>query len=276
MILNINDFYKNLIEDLKLRISKLDNIPKLSIVRVGNDIGAISFEKSLMKEAKQIGLDISLETYEKDTDKQIIFDDIDKLNKDYSINGIIILSPIMTDLDNVRIYDLIDPDKDVEGLNILSLTNLIFIHKKGFVPATADATYEYLKSITNLSGKDVLIINRSLIIGKPLAYLLDKENATVTMAHSKTNNIDQKIKSADIIVTAIGQADYFSNLEFKENAIVIDLGYSMKDGKCHGDIDFDSIKDSEVRYLPPLGGIGKINSNIILRNTIINGEENDR
>lgn len=276
MILNVNDFIEQMNSELKTEINKLDFIPKLQLIRIGNDAGAKSFEKSIIRESKKIGIEVDTKLFSNDNSEEEIIEFIEKSNKDNSINGILTFVPFDKKFNERKILNSISPKKDVDGLNIESLGKLFTDKNYINVPTTALSTLEFLKSLTNLEGKDILVINRSLIIGKPLFFMLSNENTTVQMAHSKTKDIYEKMANSDIVISAIGSPKFYKTDEFKKDAIIVDLGVSSLDGKLYGDFDSNNFDFLDIKYIPSIGGVGKINSNMILRNTYLNGVENDR
>lgn len=276
MKLNIKDVYNNLTEDLKNKLNESKSKPKLATLRVGENSGAISFEKSIIKEAKNIGIDVMDKVFDAQTEKSTLLEYIDKLNNNDDITGILVFTPLDVNFDQYELLNCISIDKDVDGLNVSSVQNLYTNKDYLNVPTTAYATLYYLKEIIDLKGKDILIINRSNIIGRPLFHMLIDHDATVTMAHSKTKDISSKIKNYDIVISAVGRPKIFGDIEFKDGAILIDLGVSSKDGKYFGDFDYSKLENKNISYLPALKGVGRLNANFILRNTLLNGENNDR
>ena len=276
MELSIKEIYDKFSNELKIQIDNSNRKFILSTIRVGDNGGAKSFEKSILIEAKKLGVEIRNTYFEKNTPKKDLLKYLEKQNNDKEVSGILIFTPLEIDFNQNEILNNIDVTKDVDGLNIKSSQNL-FIDKNYInVPTTATATLYYLKEIIELAGKDILIINRSNIIGKPLLNMLIDNDATVTMAHSKTKNLEERIKDYDIVVSAIGRANYFKKIEFKKHSILIDLGISEKDGKYYGDFDYKYLENKEISYLPSLRGIGRLNANFIIRNTYLNGVKNDR
>lgn len=275
MIIDIKDYYDKLIKKLNKDISSLDFIPKLSTIRVGEEPDAISYEKSILREAKKLNIDVKTKVFEKDTTEEEIGKYLGQENKS-DANGILIFSPMEVDFDQKIILNKIDADKDVDGLSLKNFNKIFFDKDYVNLPTTATATVNFLRDNFDLSSKNVLIINRSLIIGKPLAMMLLNEDATVTIAHSKSKDIKNMMKDFDIIISAIGKAKYFQNVELKEEALLVDLGISKKDGKYYGDFNKEDFIDSSVKYLPSLGGIGRLNACFVLRNTYMNGVKNDR
>lgn len=276
MKLNIQEVYDNLTKDLKASLEKSKNEPTLSTIRVGNNGGAISFEKSIIKEANNIGIKVIDKVFEANTEKEVLMTYLEKINNDDAITGILVFTPLEIDFDEDDLLNSISINKDVDGLNIKSIQNLYLNKDYLNVPTTAYATLYYLKQITELKGKDVLIINRSNIIGRPLFHMLIDHDATVTMAHSKTVELIEKIRNYDIVISAVGRPEFFGDVDFKEEAMLIDLGVSSKNGKYYGDFDYSKLENKNISYLPALKGVGRLNANFILRNTLLNGEKDDR
>ncbi|MFM1525476.1 MULTISPECIES: tetrahydrofolate dehydrogenase/cyclohydrolase catalytic domain-containing protein [Helcococcus] len=276
MILDTKDFINQINEELKNIVSKINKNIKLSLIRIGDNKGAISFEKSIKIEAGKIGLEVISKVFDSKTSEEEVLSYINKNNDDESIQGILVFVPIEADLDQKKILNTISIYKDVDGLNEFSKLKLFSPNDYINTPTTALSTFEYLKSLANLEGKDVLIINRSEVIGKPLALMLINEGATVQIAHSKTVNLYEKISKSDIVISGIGKAKIIDTNQYKENAIVIDLGYDVIDNKIYGDFNSEKYEQINIRFLPSIGGIGRINSNMIIRNAIRNGERNGK
>lgn len=275
MILKTDKYIEKLNKDLKKRVEKLENTPLLYLIRVGDDKGSLSYEKSIYKEAKKININVKTKVFNNDSNEDEIIDFIETLNRDVKVSGILVFVPLCKKFSQKKILNSISSKKDVDGLNEESISKVIYSKDYHNLPTTALSTLEYLKSITNLESKDVLIINRSLVVGKPLSLMMINEGATVQIAHSKTKNLNEKIASSDIVISAIGKKEILDTDDFKDDAIVIDLGYSIEDNNIYGDFCFDKLKDLNIKYLPSVGGIGKINSNMIIKNTIRNEEINE-
>lgn len=269
--LDINKLVEDTKNELLFKIKKSQKVFTLATIRVGKDKGAISYQKSLVKEAEYFGINVLTYEYENIFEEKLVHL-IFKLNEDKNIDGILIFQPLPNYLNSDKIINLINPDKDVDGSTQYNQNRLINIENYRNLPTTAYSILTYLKSILNLESKNVLIINRSNIIGKPLAMMLLKENATITLAHSKTINLEEIMKDKDIIVSGIGNAFCLKPHTLKDGVVIIDMGISMsKDGKFVGDFDLTSIEEKNVYYMPSIGGIGKLNSNIIFKNIILNG-----
>ncbi|MDO4779255.1 MAG: bifunctional 5,10-methylenetetrahydrofolate dehydrogenase/5,10-methenyltetrahydrofolate cyclohydrolase [Tissierellia bacterium] len=268
--LDINKLVDELNSELYDKIHDLNNKPGIGLVRVGDDKSSVSYQKSLIKQAEKIGIKVL--NFEFDNIyEDILLQELEKINDRSDVNGILIFQPLPKYLNSDKIMNSIDPRKDVDGCSKINQGRLMEIDDYRNLPTTAVSILEYLKSIVDLKGKNVLIINRSSVIGKPLMMLLLKENSTVTVAHSHTVDIYKIMEDKDIIISAVGKANIYAPTKLKEDAIVLDIGLSLgNDGKMSGDFDINSIDKMNIRYMPAIGGIGKLNSNIILKNTYLN------
>lgn len=268
--LDINKLVDELNSELYDKIHDLNNKPGIGLIRVGDDKSSLSYQKSLIKQAEKVGIKVL--NFEFDNIyEDILLQELEKINDRSDVNGILIFQPLPKYLNSDKIMNSIDPRKDVDGCSKINQGRLMEIDDYRNLPTTAVSTLEYLKSIVDLKGKNVLIINRSNVIGKPLMMMLLKENSTVTVAHSHSVDIYKIMEDKDIIISAVGKANIYAPTKLKEDAIVLDIGLSLgNDGKMSGDFDINSIDKMNIRYMPAIGGIGKLNSNIILKNTYFN------
>lgn len=278
--LSCNQLYDQYNNYLKNLLKESGKKAKLLTIRVGEDLGAISYEKSLIKHCQNLGLEIETIILQENIEEEKVISCIDRANEDESVNGILIFQPMLGDYDKDYVLQRIDAKKDVDGITFDNKSKILELKDKRNIPATASAIHHFIKSeLEDITGKDVLIINRSHIIGIPLFFLLEKDNATVTVAHSRSKNIEGLMKDKDIIITAVGKSEIFKPDELKEGAIIIDMGISQNaQGKYTGDMDLETIKDKNIGYMPSIGGIGKITRTIIIENIIINslGEDYGR
>lgn len=253
----------------------------LHMLRVGENPSDISYERGIIGACKDTGIDYKTHVFNIDVTEDILLDKIEELNNNPNVDGIIIFRPLISHLNEYKIINAIDPNKDVDGSTDVNLSK-IFQFKESIEPATARACIEFLKyNKIEIEGKNILIINRSMVLGRPLAMMLLKLNATVTIAHSKTVDLDSLIKSSDIIISATGKAKLHNRDIFNENQILIDVGMSEdEDGNLVGDFDIELLKDKVKIITPVLGGIGSITSSVILLNTILakemKGDKNGR
>jgi len=198
-----------------------------------------------------------------------LLETIDKLNKDDSINGILLQSPIPKHLDELKAFNRIAPEKDVDGFNPVNVGNLS-IGRDCFISCTPYGIVKLLEHYNiETEGKNAVVIGRSNIVGKPMMQCLLEKNATVTVCHSRTKNLEEYTKKADILVAAIGKPKFVTENMVKENAVVIDVGINrMEDGKICGDVDFENVKE-KVSYITPVpGGVGPMTIALLLYNLV--------
>ena len=281
--LSCNEVYNKYKDILEKKIHKTNKQAKILTLRVGEDLGAISYERALTKQCRDLGLKIENIILEANAGKKLILSHIENANKNLDINGILLFQPMQGDYDKEDLNEILEkvsPEKDVDGATFYNLSKVLKSSGDSNTPATANAIHLFIKSeIADISGKNVLIINRSHVIGIPLFFLLERDDATVTVAHSKSKDIEDLMKDKDIIISAVGKSEIFKPCKLKENCMIIDMGISQnEDGEYTGDFSTDSLVDKNVSYLPSIGGIGKITRSIIIEHTLINylGEEHGR
>lgn len=264
MILNGKEVALKIENDLKERLSKYNTKPILATIIVGNKIESITYVNMKLKACERVGIiGKRLELDENISEEDLIIE-IDRLNEDSSISGILIQHPLPSHLNEQKIFSYIDPKKDVDGLNATSFGN-ITMGIPSYVPATPGAIMEILNYYNvSMEGKKAVVVGRSNILGKPVAMLLLNANATVTICHSKTNNLNDILKDADIIVAALGKPKYIKASLLKEGSVVIDAGYN--EGNI-GDVDFDNI-DPSISYTPVPGGVGPVTIAKLLEQTV--------
>ncbi len=245
---------------------------KLAIILVGSDPASTIYVRNKINAAKKIGIDTECINFDKTISEKLLLAEISRINLDDSISGIIVQLPLPKQISKEKIINAISPNKDVDGFHPLNVGILNSGYSGGFLPCTARGCLELIKlTQIDISGKNVAIIGRSNIVGKPLAALLSKENATVTLCHSKTTNLATITSSADIVIAAIGKPLFFTSEYFSEKAIVIDVGINRIEFenkyKVVGDVDFQSVKN-KVSYITPVpGGVGPMTIAYLLTNT---------
>lgn len=272
-ILKGSSVAKNIKETMIERIKELEGkgkFPTLGIVRLGNNPSDVSYERSIIKSCENIG--VKSVVYEKDerlsTEDLIQFMNV--LNNDDNISGILLFRPLPKHIDEEKIRSSINPEKDVDCMHPLNLELIFEGNMEGFAPATPKAAMEILiHNNIDLEGKNIVVINRSMVVGKPLAMMLLEKNATVTICHSRTKNLDEITRNADIVVTALGKPKYFDRKYFTEKSIVIDVGVSLdKEGKISGDVDFDNVSEFVKAITPVPGGVGSVTTTILLNQVV--------
>ena len=242
--------------------------PKLAILRVGEKGDDIYYENAAVKKCLQLGIDVLQVHLEDTVSQKKLEDELETLNLDSSVHGILILRPLPSHLDDGRIAELIDPQKDVDGISPMSLYGVFAGENRGFVPCTARACMEMLKFYNiPVQGKKAVVIGRSLVIGKPAAMLLLKENATVTVCHSRTEDIDDIIRSGDIVISCAGKIGMVNEKCVRPGQVVIDVSMNTgSDGKTTGDADFDAVSQIVEAITPVPGGVGTMTTAIMLNN----------
>lgn len=256
-------------DKLKKKIALLPSAPQLAIVLVGNDEPSLIYVRNKQKAAAQIGLLSQLYHLDENISEEELLEIIAQLNNDSEINGIIVQLPLPKHLNTNRVINAISPLKDVDGFHPYNTGMLQNNEKPYFVAATPLGVMQLIKSVLpNLSGKNVVLIGASLIVGRPLATLLLNQECTVTITHAQTRNIKELTSKADILVAACGVAKLVKADWIKENAVLIDVGINRDNGKICGDIDFDDVKEKSLAITPVPGGVGPMTIAMLLSNTV--------
>ena len=263
MILDGLTLSRKIGEKLKLKISSLKETPKLAIVQVGEVEQSTIFIARKVKYAASIGALTIHVNFPEAISESDLSEKIDELNKDESVHGIIIQLPLPKHLNFLNLVDIIDQEKDVDGLGFKNIRALFSGEKIGFMPATSRGIISLLKEYKiEIKGKKVVIINRSVLVGKPLALALLNENATVSICNSHTKNLKEEVRTADIVISAIGKPKFLGAEYFKNGQVVIDVGISRgiaEEGegrKISGDVDFERVEGLAEAISPVPGGVG--------------------
>lgn len=265
-----------ILADLKAKIDK-DRIDgatpaKLAIILVGNDPASSIYVQNKIKAAAKVGIETTLQKFDDDITENELLKRIERLNQDEEVSGIIVQLPLPKNISKAKVVKSIDPSNDVDGFHPMNVGSLYSPYEHGFVPCTARGCLELIKSCYPvLAGKNIVVIGRSNIVGRPLAALLLKEDCSVTICHSKTINLQAITKQADIVISAVGNPGFLTVDYFNEDAIVIDVGISRveSEDKCElmGDVDFENVKKN-VKYITPVpGGVGPMTVAYLLVNT---------
>jgi len=269
---------KQEITDLKIKTGK---IPGLAVVQVGNVAASNVYVKAKTKNAIEVGIEVIDHHLSEETTEAELLEIVDNLNKQDNVNGILVQLPLPNHINEQLVLDSIHPDKDADGFHPLNVGKLsIASHndKNLLIPCTPYGCLIMLKSLgIDLSGKNAIVIGRSNIVGKPMAQLLLKESCTVTIAHSRTKNIEVICKDADIVVAAVGRPQMIKGDWIKKGAVVIDVGINRITieakgeikNKLVGDVDFDEVSKNASAITPVPGGVGPMTIACLLRNTTI-------
>ena len=260
--------YKEKIKEEKLNIT-------LAIILVGNNEASKLYIKNKEKYCTEVGIKVDKYLLDEDTSEEVLINLIKDLNEDEKVTGIILQSPVPDGIDFDKCSGMILPSKDVDGFTKDNVYNL-YLNKKSILPCTVKGIIKLLEYYNiEINGKNVAIIGRGNIVGKPLAMALENRNATVSLLHSKTKDLKMFTKDADIVVVACGIPKLLKKEMIKEGSVVIDVGISRVDGKIVGDIDFDNIKDIALFVTPNPGGIGPMTIAMIIDNLTEMGEVNE-
>ena len=260
---------QNIYENLRQQIDLLAETPRLDIVLVGHDDASEIYVRNKMKAAEKIGLKAVLHRINEDTSEKMLTQLIDNLNADSAVNGIIVQLPLPPHINTHCIINRINPQKDVDGFHPMNTGMLQNNEKPYFIAATPLGIMQLIQTIQpNLSGKNVVIIGASLIVGRPLATLLLNQECTVTITHIHTQNIKELTQKADIVVAACGVANMVKADWIRENAVLIDVGINRCNGKICGDIDFADVQDKAAAITPVPGGVGPMTVAMLLQNTV--------
>jgi len=270
---------KELAEAVLERKRNGKKIPHLAAILVGNDGGSLTYVGAKVKACEQIGFESTLIRYDDSVPEEILLAKVQSLNEDKSIDGFIVQLPLPAHIDEMKITQAIDPKKDVDGFHPVNLGNMV-LNLPGFLPATPAGIVELLKrNNIETEGKNCVIIGRSNIVGTPLSIMLgrntDPGNCTVTLAHSRTNNLKELCLTADILIAAIGQPDFVTADMVKTGAVVIDVGTTRvadstraRGWRLKGDVKFDEVAEKCAYITPVPGGVGPMTIASLMINTL--------
>ena len=252
-------------------LSKQNIKPCLAIVRVGAKPNDISYENTILKRCDKIGVLAKQVVLADDIPADDFYAELEKLNEDSGVHGILIFRPLPAHIDGDKARNIITASKDVDGSTDASLTGIFTDSEVGFPPCTAQAAMEILDFYgIEISGKNAVVLGRSLVIGKPVAMMLLRRNASVTICHSRTNNADEISRSADILIACTGRPESVGPKYVNKNQCIIDVGvsYSKAKQKLCGDVDYDAVSDKVASITPVPGGVGGVTSTILVKHLV--------
>ena len=269
---------KAMLADLQIRMDALGEkgvVPKLTVVRVGAREDDLSYERGIYKRFEGVGakvetIELPLSVTQEELEKVIV-----SLNEDASVHGVLLFRPLPKNLDEIRIKSLLTEEKDVDCLTSANDAHLFAGDKKGYPPCTPQAVMEILDHYDiNLTGKRVTVVGRSMVVGKPVAMLLLAKNATVTICHTRTVNLQEECRKADIIVACAGVPRMITSDFVREGQVVIDVGIHVVDDKLCGDVDYDGVSEIVDAITPVPGGVGSVTTTVLLKHVIMSAESN--
>lgn len=268
-----NEVAKTVKDDLKKDLDRLKKegkrLPKLVVVLVGNNVASVSYVTGKEKACKEIGMENELLRFEENIREEKLLEFVENLNKDDSVDGILVQLPLPKHIDESKVLQAIDPEKDVDGFHPVNVGKLL-LQEDGFLSCTPKGILRLLESIglSDLSGKKAVVIGRSNIVGKPVAQLLLNKHATVTICHSRTEHIEEITSQADILIVSVGSPRLVKANWIKEGAIVIDVGINRDEhNKLCGDVDFQEVEPKTSYITPVPKGVGPMTIAMLLENT---------
>lgn len=265
---------KKVSDGIKEYVSKeletLSFVPKLAIVRVGENPDDMSYERGATKKLKSFGLDVASYVFPQDISDEAFKKAFKDINEDDEVTGILLLRPLPRTINEKDIENMIDPKKDLDGISPINIAKVFAGDTTGFSPCTAEAVIEVLKAYDiELTGKRVTVVGRSMVVGKPVSMLLLKENATVTMTHTRTVDLKKTCSDAEIVIAAAGRAKMLNSDYCGQDAVMIDLGINVDDnGKLCGDVDYATLDGKASAATPVPGGVGTVTTAVLAKHLI--------
>lgn len=260
-------------EEIKKEVEQLKKkglVPGLSVILVGNDPASESYVKMKHKDCIDVGFNSEVIRMEESTTQEELLAEVQRLNEDSNVHGILVQLPIPDQIDENTIINAIAPSKDVDGFHPINVGKMMIGEKDAYLPCTPRGVIDLIKMTgTEIQGKHAVIVGRSNIVGKPASMMLLKENATVTVCHSKTANLKEIIQKADILVAAVGKAQMIKEDYVSPGTVVIDVGTNRtENGKLVGDVDFEGVSKVASHITPVPGGVGPMTRAMLLMNTL--------
>ncbi|MGO5283227.1 bifunctional 5,10-methylenetetrahydrofolate dehydrogenase/5,10-methenyltetrahydrofolate cyclohydrolase [Catenibacterium mitsuokai] len=265
---------KKVSDGIKEYVSKeletLSFVPKLAIVRVGENPDDMSYERGATKKLKSFGLDVASYVFPQDISDEDFKKAFKDINEDDEVTGILLLRPLPLTINEKDIENMIDPKKDLDGISPINIAKVFEGDTTGFSPCTAEAVIEVLKAYDiELTGKRVTVIGRSMVVGKPVSMLLLKENATVTMTHTRTVDLKKTCSDAEIVIAAAGRAKMLNSDYCGQDAVMIDVGINVdENGKLCGDVDYATLDGKASAATPVPGGVGTVTTAVLAKHLI--------
>ena len=249
-------------------------VPALAVVRVGDNPGDLAYERTILKHAEAAGVEVRTVSLDADASQDVLSVVICQINEDPSVHGCLLMRPLPAHIDEAAVCELLDPRKDIDGITRASLASVFAGSGDGFAPSTAEACIRMLDFYNvPLDGRRAAVVGRSLVVGKPLSMLLLARNATVTMCHSHTGNLDAITRGADVVVCAVGKARAFDQRFFSADQTVLDVGINFDEsGAMCGDVHADSVESVVAALSPVPGGIGSVTTAVTLDHVVTAAE----
>lgn len=255
-------------------LAKKNIVPTLAVIRVGEREDDLSYERGLMKRFDSVEAKVVSKVLPVDVSEEELIATLMECNNDNDIHGILLFRPLPKHLNEKKIIELVDPRKDVDCMCLTNVAHTFTQSGLGHEPCTPSAVMEMIRFYgIDLTGKKVVVVGRSMVVGKPMAMMLLKANATVTICHTKTADLREECKKADIIVACAGVAKMLDESYLSEGTIVFDVGINVVDGKLCGDVDYESIAEKASMATPVPGGVGTVTTSVLLKHTLWSAEQ---
>ena len=273
MIISGKEISVKIKDQLKEEVSKIKEtyprLPKLVVILVGDNQASQTYVRNKERGCQYIGIESEILRHDASFSEIELLQEINDLNNDDTVDGILVQLPLPQHINEEKVLDAIVPSKDVDGFHPENVAKL-FLGQHSLVPCTPKGMMVLLEEINyDLAGKEVVIVGRSNIVGKPVALLCLQKNATVTIAHSQTKDLKEVCSRADVLIAAIGKPKFFNHEYVKDGAVVLDVGINRdENNKLCGDVDFDDVKDKVSAITPVPGGIGPMTITMLMKNTI--------
>lgn len=276
-LLTGKEVVESLQSDIERRIAALTQQgvePTLALVRMGENPDDLSYERTAKKRAETLGVTTKGFVLEVTATQEEINDLIRSINDDDTIHGCLLFRPLPSHINEQEVCDLLSTEKDIDGVSLGSLAAVFTDDDSGFAPCTAEACIKVLEHYDiPLAGKRIAVIGRSLVVGKPVAMMLLRRNATVTLCHSRTEDLEEVCKQADVVICATGRAKAYGAAYFREGQTVIDVGINFdEDGNLCGDVDFEEVEPIVAALTPVPRGVGSVTTAVLMLNTVLAAE----
>lgn len=272
-----NAMKETLISEVQ-ELKRMGISPALTIIRVGAREEDLSYERGAKKRMEMLGIDCKVVALQESISQEELEKVFCAVNEDDTVHGILLFQPLPEHLDVEPLKRLIDPQKDVDGMSMINMAKIFAGEKDGFAPCTAEAVMEMLAHYkVELSGKRVVIAGRSLVVGRPLAMMMLQKNATVTVCHSRTKELDRTCQNAEVLVAAVGKARMLTEDMVGQDAVVVDVGINVdEDGVLCGDVDYEKVKERASLISPVPRGVGSVTTSVLAKHVILGAKYQNR
>ena len=252
------------------RLSEKGVKPCLAVLRVGLNEADESYIRGIMKRAEALGVEAKVYALAETASEEEVLNAVEELNNDKNIHGVLMMRPLPKHIDEDRVRRALAPEKDMDGITDIALGGVFSGNNIGYAPCTAQSCIEILDYYGyDLKGKNVCVIGRSLVIGKPVAMMALGKNATVTICHSRTENLAETVKAADVVIAAVGKAGFVTGDMLREGQVVVDVGINVNaEGKLCGDVDFDAAEKIVAAITPVPGGVGAVTTAVLMQHLV--------